>query len=209
MRLRIILLLLLCSYFPQGAIAAESGFEGKWYVNLSGGGNWAEDLESPSVSFDFKPGYRVSVAPGLQYGKYLAFELELGFLWNDVDQQRSAAGVIDVQGEFLRAPFLFNLIGRYPMGKFIPYAGVGVGGIYEDLQLRGTGAISPKSRTDGAFQGLLGLEYTISDRCAVGASYKYLRAIIKDDDWIIFGPAIEKPDDHGNHSILATFRYSF
>jgi opacity protein-like surface antigen len=181
-----------------------------WYFHAGAGGNWAEDLEAPSVSYEFQPGYRVSLGPGVQIGKYLAVEIEMGLLWNDVDQRITAAGTVKADGEFWRAPLLVNFIGRYPIGKFVPRIGIGIGGVYEEITATAGGIKTSDYRVDSAFQGLVGLDYSISERISVGVNYKYMRTIVRDDDWFIyFGAPPEKPEDHGNHSVTISVRCDF
>jgi len=78
MRIQILLSFLLSGFIGTSAAADFGDVATSWYFHAAAGGNWAEDLEAPSVSYELKPGYRASIGPGLQIGKYVAIEFETG-----------------------------------------------------------------------------------------------------------------------------------
>lgn len=199
--------LLVC--MPGLVRAAEN--DGLWdnpYLTISAGGNWSDDLRSPSGSYSFEPGYRLGVAPGLRLAPYAAVEAEFGFMWNTVNERTTGAGRVDAEGEFWRVPFLINVIGQYPIQDFTPYIGIGGGAIYQDFTATGAGFDISDTRSDSAFQAFVGFNYRLSENIYVGASYKYLRTVIR-EQWYIIGPIPEKPKPHGNHSIAAAVQFVF
>ena len=191
-----------------GRSAENTGFWDNTYISVSAGGNWTDDLRSPSGSYSFDPGYRIGVAPGFRPIPYAAIEVELGFMWNNVNDRATAAGTVKSDGDFWRVPFLINVIGQYPLKDFTPYIGFGGGVIYQDFTASGAGFKVSDTRSDSAFQALAGFNYKLSDHLSIGASYKYLRTVIR-DDWYIFEPIPEKPKPHGNHSITAAIEFAF
>ena len=203
------LLVCVCVLFASNVKADGSSLWESAYVRVSGGGNWTDDLRSPSVRYDLDPGYGVFAAPGVQVHKYAAFEAEVGFLWNNITQRTTAAGgSVDVDGEFWRVPMMVNVIAQLPAGKFLSYVGFGGGWMYQDLNVSAPGLDASDSRFDSAFQGFVGVDYKVSETVSVGAGYKYLRTVIS-DPWVIFGPIPEKPKAHGSHSISAVVRVVF
>ena len=81
-------------------------------------------------------------------------------------------------GDLWQVPFLAELVYGFDLSsKCKVYFGAGVGGLYYSTtldSLNGMAANTSSSETDGAAQGLVRLNYKVSERSEIGLSYKFL-----------------------------------
>ncbi|HXJ58318.1 MAG TPA: outer membrane beta-barrel protein [Verrucomicrobiae bacterium] len=155
----------------------ESGF----YFNAGIGPAIAEDvgvsefLGSSSGKVRLDPGFHFTAAGGYHFTRWLAVEMETGYIGNNIDRIGSSS-----PDAFLsHVPFLANVVLRYDADNFrlVPYASAGAGGdssiffINDSLGLDGSDA-----DVVFAFQVSAGLLYKINETMSAGLGYKYYYA---------------------------------
>jgi len=119
--------------------------------------------------------------------KFLAFEFEFSYLNPDIDRSilfKDAVGdyiALD-NADAEMANFMFNIIGKYPDGKFHPYLGAGIGFSSVDVSGRfvanidGVDVLSESdsdSDTSFAWQLLAGLEIDFTNNLSLDVGYRY------------------------------------
>ena len=114
--------------------------------------------------------------------RILAAELEYNHLESNFDTKKQyEGGTLD--GRIKMDLVMVNLIGRYPSGRFHPYAGVGGG--YANVKLNDMSGwdsstatkeptIQGGSQAVFAYQILAGLDFDITKNWILGLGYKYL-----------------------------------
>ena len=104
--------------------------------------------------------------------------------------------------------FTFMVNGYYALDldKFRPYVGVGVGGAYvsADVSVLGVKLVDDND-TVFAYQGIVGLEYRLSDSVAFGARYAYFAT---QDPTFTDTAGGEFDSEIQSHSVMATIRIS-
>lgn len=150
------------------ATAAEAG---PFYAGVFGGYVMPDDLENGTkVSLDnswalgVKGGYIVPTF------KWMAVELEFAYL---AEQDLDQAGYA---GDFSANNLMLNFIFRYPEGKIHPYAGVGIGWSWGELNATGPGGTVDETDNALAWQLLLGVTFEITPSWSAELSYRYMRA---------------------------------
>ena|SRR5687767_13562550 len=88
----------------------------------------------------------------------------------------------------------------------IPFIGAGAGGVVSSLDIDDLGADDTDTDVVFAWQAQAGLHYRISDNMSAGITYKYLG--IGNPEFDIEDASVELDEAH-NHSILASFNWSF
>ncbi len=94
----------------------------------------------------------------------------------------------------------------YNLDKFRPYVGVGVGGANVSADVSSLGIkIVDDDDTVFAYQGIIGLEYQLSDSVSFGARYAYFAT----QDPTFFDTAgFEFDSEVQSHNVMATIRIS-
>ena len=164
-----------------------------------------------SVTMEFDPGIRLSVAGGATFGDFFGLELETGWILNEID---SMTGFTDVDGYLSQVPFLLNATLQFRNTTGLtPFFGAGAGGTVTGINLDDADAgvfDLDGSAADAVFawQAFGGLKYELNDNLSVGIIYKYFWS--DDAEWdvedttqdIIFEGA-------RSHSISAVVTYRF
>jgi len=156
----------------------------------------------------FDLGIRADIAAGYRLTSWLAAEVELGLLFNEV---RNSGGIPSAEGGsdvFFQVPIMGNLVYQYHnRSKWRPFVGVGVGGVENILEQRITwpdfGYYSSVRESEFVlgYQGFAGLRYEISQHTVVGLQYRY-QATADQDYSHKFGFKI---DGITSHAVTLTF----
>jgi opacity protein-like surface antigen len=169
---------------------------------------------TPGAKLDFDPGVRFGAAGGYNFNSYLGAEFETGFIFNNIKNLGDSgdAGLSHV-------PLMVNAVVRYdvPDCKWVPYAGVGVGGDVSIISLDNLTATTDSGTVfvDGsdaalvfAWQAFAGVRYKINATMSLGAGYKYYSANSATWDFAGFSNAI-KTGRADVHSLLVEFNLKF
>jgi len=167
-----------------GARGQETGFYAKGDI----GGNITQDIDlkeffdenvsGSKVKLD--PGFRLGFGAGYQFNPYLATELELGFMVNEIDAITGASALHDAS--YWNVPFLLNAKLQYPNRSLItPYAGAGVGfsatGFDIDyVRIGHVEAWGTDTEAVFAWQAFAGLRYSLNERMGLSLEYRYFWA---------------------------------
>jgi len=177
-----------------GVKAEDSPF----YIKAEGGPAFLEDIHVRMYGIDnhdlkTKTGVRVDLTGGYDLNKYFVVELNVAMIRTDL---------IDLGHTiYYQVPIMANVLGKYPIGKWQPYAGFGLGGVVVAPDNHGLGADDP----DGVFgaQAMAGLQYQLTSNCSLDLGYKFLyTATMHPAARIEIGPGY-------THSFLAGLSYHF
>ena len=187
---------------PSLAEEQGSGF----YFNAEAGVNFAKDVDggvsgslgSLSGKAELHTGTRFGAGVGYQLTRYLGFEFDTGWTWNQFEDSDSYLAHI---------PFLVNAVVRFPnTSRFEPYLGAGAGGAYSTLVVD-EGAVEDDDADVGfAWQAMAGVRYRFKENMTLGLGYKYLNT--SDTDYDIEGGRVKLDGTH-NHSFGVVFNMSF
>ena len=120
--------------------------------------------------------------------KYFSFEFEYSYLDPDINRSvlgQNRTGLVAVEGDVKLNNFMFNAIAKYPLGRFHPYVGAGIGCSYTDMSATATqsGVINSasvgKDYTSFAWQLLTGVEIDIINNLSVDIGYRYFASEIE------------------------------
>ncbi len=130
----------------------------------------------------FDTGLRLGINPG--YTLYssptyeAAVQLDTGVIYNSARKVSSDFGDSSVDGDLFQVPVLANIIYTFAGGtRFVPYLGVGGGGVYHRLNIDAIDGYPVGALDDGfdpAFQAMVGLRFKIDPRNELGVGYKFL-----------------------------------
>jgi opacity protein-like surface antigen len=166
----------------------EMGRSQNFYFDADVGVSLADDVKvrqfvvpTPGAKVKLDPGPRLSVAGGYSFNEYLGAQLETGFIYNDV---KSVTGAGSIDAALAHVPMLADLVVRYdkPDCKWVPYAGVGVGGDVSVIALdhvrAPNGAVVDGSGSDVVFawQVFVGARYKFTQNMSIGGGYKFFSA---------------------------------
>lgn len=174
-----------------------------WYLNFEAGPNWVPDVEvsfdgGAETDVDLNTGFRGSVGVGYNINEFMGVELESGFLYNEGDGADAWLGQV---------PILANVVFRLENDTpWLPYAGVGAGGVAAILDLEEGDADETDSDFVFAWQFQGGLRYRLSESSSVGIGYKYLGVDSPEFD---LGGSNQEFDILHNQSVFASFTWSF
>lgn len=166
------------------AFGQNSGF----YARADVGGNLTQDIDvkeffgpvAPGTTVKLDPGFRAGLAGGYQATDWLAGEVELGAMENEIRSITGATRVHDAS--FANVPLLFNLKLQYPnRSGFIPYAGAGAGfseAIFDvgRVTLNGVNVHGDDADTVFAYQAFAGVRYQLNEQMGVSLEYRYFVA---------------------------------
>ena len=159
------------------AVAAEN----LWYVSLFGGIKFSEDWDdsidchskycdhSYDVTVETENGWRVSGAVGLLFNQTFAVEGELSYMTQDLDNASfdDHHDDIDLDGDVGIFTGMVNVIAGIPISEGIrPYAGVGAG--FAHVSLDDSDDFFDDGDTSFALQGLIGVDFVLSENVALG-----------------------------------------
>lgn len=158
--------------------AADTG----GYLNIDGGYNYANDLsveasgteQTATGTFDLQSGFWVGVGQGFILNRFLALELETGFVYNPIDGEN----VAEFEAWYGHVPLMLSAVYRREFDNGLaPFIGIGGGGSVgifnldvttEDLTIRETNV-----KVVPAGQAFAGLRYQFNDRISLGVIYKF------------------------------------
>jgi opacity protein-like surface antigen len=149
----------------------------------------------PSASFNLKAktGIRADLIGGYDFNDYLAGELNVAMIHTDL--------IDGGHTSFYQVPLMANVLGKYPMGKWQPYAGAGLGCVMTMPDNHGQG----QDDADEVFgtQAMAGIQYHITSSCSLELGYKFLYTATSHPAFgIDLGPVY-------THSLLAGLSWHF
>jgi len=179
----VLLLSVFVILYPAGDVKAQMR---PFYVGVFGGYTMPEDMhvDAPGLSYDIdlENGGMLGVKFGYipPAARFLALEIELNGMWNDYDRQVvfTTPFTGTEEGDATLANFMFNLLFRYPEGRFHPYAGFGIGWSTVNLDGREYAdgvlvASYDDDDTSFAWQFLAGLALEIAPSIDLDLGYRY------------------------------------
>ena len=161
---------------------------------------------SPGFISDFAVGYRI--------WPWLTVEAELGYTINAVDSVGDWSYPASSLGQLL---IMGNVMAEYPLGHFVPFAGVGGGGDYSSLSF-GNYYDYYWSTSDGygtdfvpAFQAIAGLRYEFDKTWSLGVTYRFMATDRQNwnVDWWSGGSFRIGVDSVRMHAVCLVFTGSF
>ena len=175
----VVLFALAISVSSFGIASADMGA----YVGVFGGytfspdSSWKNDNTGREVDVDIQESW----AAGVKFGyippqmKYLSFELE--YFYSNPDVDRTVSGSSAIEGDIKFHSVLYNVMVRYPEGKFHPYLGGGIGFSYADASVQTTtplGSVSSSENDTGfAWQILAGIDIDLTNSWTADIGYRY------------------------------------
>jgi opacity protein-like surface antigen len=188
------------------------------YFAIDAGVAFQQDVEIKSIStlpgYDggaelvFDPGVRVDLIGGWNFTEDCSAELELGILYNEIDELVDDTGSFpfsstDTEFALYQFPIMVNGIYRFPVSCPVkPYIGLGVGGIVHVEKVRFGGDDDYEEDITFGYQGQAGLRWDFAEGAALTLGYKFLGSTDPDfNGFEIDGPM--------SHSILAGINVSF
>ena len=125
--------------------------------------------------------------------KYFAFEFEYSYLNPDIERsiiERYGPDYTSVEGDVKLNNFMLNAIVKYPVGRFHPYFGGGIGFSYSDMSATATQTDGPdtisasigKDHSSFAWQLLTGVEIDITNNLSVDFGYRYFATELEFQD---------------------------
>lgn len=168
--------------FPQMSLGQN------FYLEADLGVALADDVKlsrvifpTPGLKLELDAGARLSVAGGYNFNDYIGVQLETGFMVNNVSGLSNGG---DTDAAVAHMPMLVDFVVRYdkPDMKFVPFAGIGVGGDFSVLAVDDV-RVSNTTVIDGvgsdvvfAWQAFVGARYKLNERISVGGAYKFFSA---------------------------------
>lgn len=167
------------------AVGQESSLAERWRFRFDIGGTIPEnptlseiggpvtggdEMElSAGMAFDFAAGYRIT--------PWLLLEGELGFTFNEIESVGNWSYPDSALSQML---MMVNAEFSYPLGRFVPFVGIGGGGVYSSVTF-GNYYYYYYSDSDGwgddfvpAAQIFAGLRFEFSPNWSAGVSYRFL-----------------------------------
>lgn len=153
------------------------------YVGVWGGYTFSPDasFKNDNTGSTFDLDIQETWAAGVKFGytppqmKYLSFELE--YFYSDPDIDRTVSGQSAINGDVKFNSFLYNVIVRYPEGKFHPYLGGGIGFSNADASVQTTSpsgsASTSENDTSFAWQILAGIDIDLTNNWTADIGYRY------------------------------------
>ena len=188
--------LLIC-FVSLSVTATKAAEDSLYYCKVEAGPAFMENVHVhiPNNSFNLeaKTGVRADLTGGYNFNKYLAAELNLAMIHTEL---------VDVaHTSYYQVPFMANILGKYPIRKWQPYAGVGLGCVAVIPDNHGQG----DDDMDEVFgtQAMAGIQYQITSNCSLDLGYKFLyTATMHPGARTELGPGY-------THSFLAGISYHF
>ncbi|KAF0112631.1 MAG: ompA [Rhodospirillaceae bacterium] len=191
---------------PATAMAQSSGF----YLGGAAGMHFPNDshIEGGAIKTDgdLDPGAAGLLSGGFAFQNGLRTELEAGYRSHEVG---GMGGVAVSSGDVRVASLMGNLFYDFHNASaFTPYIGAGLGGAwmkFDTVALPGGNTLDTSDLTL-AYQGIAGLDYTITDRLHSFADYRYFGTLDAGMSTRA-GQAVDASYD--SHGIMLGVRWSF
>ncbi len=133
------------------------------------------------VRFGLAAGYTLASQPTYE----AAVQFETGFLFNEAKKVDIGFGDLSLDGDFYQVPVLADILYTFRCGpRFVPYIGVGGGGVYHKLDIDSVEGIPvgmSEDSFDPAVQAMAGLRYKLTERSEIGVGYKFLATFADED----------------------------
>jgi outer membrane protein OmpA-like peptidoglycan-associated protein len=209
-----------------GSAQASTG----WYVGLSGGANWVEDVEINGVPgtaypyagaiderFEFDTGWIVTGQVGYKWASNWRMEFELGYRSNDGDIFQLTPPTGD-QGdnEITQFTQMLNVLYDFPLTEKITLSvGAGIGGnlvSYEDGNL-GLGSFYTNPPNGLSYdddyvlagQLIAQLGYAVTNRLDLYVDYRYL--VADEPEFVSSAPVNGFSMEDDKHAVMIGLRY--
>jgi opacity protein-like surface antigen len=215
------LLAALCTVPAQ---AQESVYaEGRWNFRFDMGGNMPADPKLTEFSGPITQGGEMELTAGAQFGMaigyrvtpWLTLEGEMVGAFNNVDSIGNWSYYDSTLSHLL---FMVNAVVEKPIGRFVPFAGVGVGGDLSYLTFGNDNYYYWYWEPDGegsdfvfCYQAFGGIRYQFDPNCSLGVMYRYFATQAQewDVEWWN-GPDFKVGVDAiGVHCVSLVFNVSF
>jgi opacity protein-like surface antigen len=188
-------LAILFTVCPLKSASAQVG----GYIGVWGGYTISPDASSgDSHNWDYYNNYNLDIQEawvlGVKVGytppelRYFSFEFEYSYLNPDINRSvlgQNRTGFVAVDGDVKLNNFMFNAIVKYPLRRFHPYVGAGIGCSYSDMSATAiqSGVINStsvgKDYTSFAWQLLTGVEIDIINNLSMDIGYRYFASEIE------------------------------
>ena len=213
---------------PTSVSAQNADFSGDWEVSLSAGANqindmtWADNasfggtIVTGSGEVSFERGETVSLSVANRISENIGLELAASYAQSDYNSLSGTltfsglvngvlSGSVPVDGSVRSISLVPNAV-FYPMGenKISPYIGAGAGVSFwkdeiDSVTILGTTLSGSETGTSLTANGIVGIDFEVSDQIALGARYTYA--------WI--NTDVDTLDDPTVHNILASVKINF
>lgn len=206
-----------------GASAQTPGPQ--WYGGVSGGANFANDIEffsgalGANIDTEFDTGFAVSGVIGADFGDVWQYggvrvEAEIAYRANDVDVHKTGgASLAGSDGDVTSLSGMVNVMHDFlPGSDFRPYVGVGLGVAqvsYNDFGVTAIPDVLDDEDTVFAYQAIVGASYALSPTLALTGDYRYFAT---DDPEVTLsaGAGGNTTDaEYDSHTLMVGLRYSF
>lgn len=200
---------ILAAAMTVAATGAASAQDQGWYVGIGGGVNFPEESDisggAVSTDADFDTGWAAIGSIGYAYGNGLRTEIELGYRQNDIGDLSGVAGGSGDSDAF--NAMINGLYDFHNSSDFTPYIGVGIG--YLDLSLDGVNPVGGATLDDSdgllAYQGILGVGYSLTEQIALFVDYRYLAT---EEAKMRTTAGVNVDVEYDTHTVLAGLRIS-
>lgn len=201
------------------AMSGRAQTAGHFYAGADGGVALAQDASIRQADLNtgtggdvkFDTGWRADGYLGYTCCRYFAVQLDSGVIWNRINTigAQSLSGVASAHLE--QVPVLAEGLFSYPFGKLKPYLVAGAGadfGVFNGSNFQNLGGPSNYNDTDTtfAYEGGIGITYSLTKNLDVGAAYKFVG--MTDHRWNSSGFEL-KTDGTMEHTIMATVSWRF
>lgn len=161
------------------------------------------EVTSAPGKMTFTPGVRANLEFGGRISEHFDIGIASGILWNSIDKLEDDSLS---SSTLMQVPVFANFTYRLPLKRWVPYAGMGVGGVMSLLDLKTPiGKLNGSEFTFG-YQAFAGVRYSLNKRAELGIAYQFLTT--SDHDWSDGGITL-KTDGSISHSIVASFSWKF
>jgi len=174
------LMLLLLVPFGNASAQQVSGFYVSGYAGYVAPQDMNWDVTTAGVNFDVETdstgilGFKVGWVPPT--AKYLALEMDLNYIFESNYGPTTISGVTE-SGDVYLSNVLFNLLLRYPEGRFHPFIGAGIGWSYFNIEgfetFGGRSFYTSEDAYSFAWQFLAGIDFDISPNLSIDLTYRY------------------------------------
>jgi outer membrane protein OmpA-like peptidoglycan-associated protein len=185
------------------AVAQEQG----WYIGAGAGVTFPDsaDISGGAVSTDadFDTGWAGVGSLGYAYGNGLRTEIEVGYRQNDIGDLSGVAGGTG-DSDALNA-MINGLYDFHNSSDFTPYVGAGIGWL--NLNLDGVTPVGGATLDDSddvlAYQGIVGIGYSLTEQIDLFVDYRYLGT---EDASMRTSAGVNVDVEYDSHTVLAGLR---